>query len=58
MVATFIVGFILLAEAIFIVFYELSCRISDLENKVNMPPREDKLKDYRNEKGLFTNKKR
>ena len=58
MVATFIVSFILLAEAIFIVFYELSCRIRDLDNKINVPEREDKLKDYRNERGLFTNKKR
>jgi hypothetical protein len=59
MVATFIITVILISEALFIGFYTLTCRIRDLENKVdNLGIKEDKVSDYRNEKGLFSNKKR
>jgi len=49
-------------ECLLLVFYEFVKKVNALEKLVNElmldNAKEDKLKDYRNENGLFTNKRK
>lgn len=61
MVAAIIVALIISVELVIIEFYDLSKKIKGLEARISrleVTPKEDKFKDFRNHNGLFTNKRK